>query len=107
MKFNAIIFDLDGVLTSTDHYHYMAWKAIADQEGVPFSEKDNDRLRGVSRMASLDLVLEKANRQYSLAEKERLAEEKNDRYRAYLKRMTPGMSLRRCGRRCASYGSAG
>ena len=49
----AFIFDLDGVLVSTDKYHYQAWKKMADDEGIYFDEKINDRLRGVSRMASL------------------------------------------------------
>ena len=53
----GIVFDLDGVLVFTDHYHYLAWKAIADQEGIPFDEKINDRLRGVSRMDSLAIIL--------------------------------------------------
>ena len=57
-----MIFDLDGVIVSTDHYHYLAWKAIADQEGIEFNEEINNRLRGVSRMASLEIILEKASR---------------------------------------------
>lgn len=72
----GILFDLDGVLLSTDHFHYLAWKAIADEEGIEFNEKINQRLRGVSRMASLDIVLEKAHRSYTLEEKEALAEKK-------------------------------
>ena len=50
MKYAGIIFDLDGVICSTDHYHYLAWKALADRLGIPFNETDNNRLRGVSRM---------------------------------------------------------
>ena len=46
----ALIFDLDGVLLSTDHFHYLAWKKLADRLGINFTEKDNERLRGVSRM---------------------------------------------------------
>ena len=53
MGIKAVIFDLDGVICSTDEIHYKAWRAIADEEGIPFSRKDNERLRGVSRMASL------------------------------------------------------
>lgn len=49
----GIVFDLDGVIVSTDHYHYLAWKSIADEEKIPFDEEANNRLRGVSRMASL------------------------------------------------------
>ena len=54
----GFLFDLDGVICTTDHYHYLAWKALADRLGIPFNEKDNNRLRGVSRMASLEIILE-------------------------------------------------
>ena len=60
----AIIFDLDGVICSTDHYHYLAWKSLADDLNIPFDEKDNERLRGVSRMESLDIILEKSSKKY-------------------------------------------
>ena len=55
----AILFDLDGVILTTDHYHFLAWKMIADEIGADFNETDNERLRGVSRMESLEIVLEK------------------------------------------------
>ena len=61
----AIIFDLDGVICSTDRYHYLAWKALADKLDIPFDEKDNERLRGVSRMESLDIILEKSHHEYT------------------------------------------
>ncbi|MBP5216244.1 MAG: HAD hydrolase-like protein, partial [Bacilli bacterium] len=64
----GIIFDLDGVIISTDHFHYKAWKAIADEEGIYFDEEINNRLRGVSRMASLEIVLEKAKKTYTQEE---------------------------------------
>ena len=80
----AIIFDLDGVIISTDEYHYLAWKAIADKEGIPFDREINNRLRGVSRMASLDIILEKATKTYTKEEKEALAQEKQDIYRKSL-----------------------
>lgn len=77
----AVIFDLDGVLVSTDHLHYMAWKRLADEIGIKgFSEVDNLRQRGVSRMASLEVVLEKAIIQYTDTEKVAFAERKNDYY---------------------------
>ena len=60
----AIIFDLDGVICSTDHYHYLAWKSLADDLNIPFDEKDNERLRGVSRMESLDIILEKSKEMF-------------------------------------------
>ena len=84
MKYEAIIFDLDGVLCSTDEYHYLAWKSIADQLEIPFSRKKNDRLRGVSRMDSLEIVLEDYPGELSPAEKVELAEQKNERYKEYL-----------------------
>ncbi len=84
----GIIFDLDGVIISTDHFHYLAWKAIADQEGIPFDENVNNRLRGVSRMDSLNIILEKAEKTYSESEKEALCEKKNDIYRESLKSLT-------------------
>ena len=61
----AIIFDLDGVIISTDEYHYLAWKAIADKEGIPFDREINNRLRGVSRMESLEIIWEKASKEYT------------------------------------------
>lgn len=89
----AFIFDLDGVLVSTDKYHYQAWKKMADDEGIYFDEKINDRLRGVSRMASLGIVLERAERQYTEEEKVALANKKNDLYRDLLKNLTPADRL--------------
>ena len=86
----GIIFDLDGVLISTDKFHYLAWKQLADKLGIPFSEKDNEQLRGVSRMESLELVL-KNDPSVKLTDEEKVAAatEKNDCYREYLKTMTP------------------
>ncbi|MCC8164265.1 MAG: HAD hydrolase-like protein, partial [Lachnospiraceae bacterium] len=88
MRYQAVIFDLDGVICFTDKYHYLAWKAIADEEGIYFDGKINDRLRGVSRMASLEIILEKAERSYSPEEKERLCEKKNRMYRELLFQMS-------------------
>lgn len=88
MKYEAIIFDLDGVICSTDEYHYLAWKSIADQLGIPFSRKKNDRLRGVSRMDSLEIVLEDYSGELSPAEKIELAEQKNERYKKYLSNLS-------------------
>lgn len=76
----AIIFDLDGVIVSTDEYHYQAWKRLADEEGIPFDRKLNHRLRGVSRMACVDIILEKESGTYTAAEKENMAERKNGYY---------------------------
>lgn len=85
----GIIFDLDGVIVFTDHLHYKAWKAMADHEGIYFDEVINDRLRGVSRMESLEIILERAHRVYSIQEKLALAEYKNALYRSYLNDMKP------------------
>ncbi len=85
---NAVIFDLDGVICFTDKYHYIAWKKLADELSIYFDETINNRLRGVSRMASLDIILEKAEREYTEAEKEKLAEKKNSTYVELLKEMS-------------------
>ena len=90
MKYKGIIFDLDGVICFTDHYHYLAWKALADSIGAPFDETKNDRLRGVSRMASLEIVLEEyQGPALSEEDKVALATKKNDLYRTYLQSMSP------------------
>ena len=83
----AVIFDLDGVICSTDRYHYQAWKQLADELGIFFNEEINNRLKGVSRMESLEIILEKSDKKYSLEEKEMLATKKNDVYRNLLKNM--------------------
>lgn len=89
MPINAVIFDLDGVLVSTDRYHYLAWKAVADRLGLAFNEDLNQHLRGVSRMESLQVILD-ANGVQMLPEKaEQYAAEKNEMYRSYLRCMTP------------------
>ena len=85
----GIIFDLDGVICFTDEYHYLAWKELADRLGIPFDRKINERLRGVSRMASLEIILETSEKSYTEAEKQSFCEEKNTRYREYLSRMSP------------------
>ncbi len=89
----AFIFDLDGVIVSTDKFHYLAWKQMADDEGIYFDEKINDRLRGVSRMASLEIILERATKVYTIEEKQALAEKKNDIYRRLLTQISPADRL--------------
>ena len=89
MKYEGIIFDLDGVICFTDHYHYMAWKALADEIGAKFDESNGDRIRGVSRMESLEIVLEGYNGPaFSQEEKVAMATKKNDLYRSFLQTMT-------------------
>lgn len=57
MAIKLCIFDLDGVICDTAKYHYLAWKELADEMQIPFTLKDNERLKGVSRMASLEIIL--------------------------------------------------
>lgn len=87
--YKGIIFDLDGVLCHTDHFHYQAWKMLADKLGIPFDETVNNRLRGVSRMESLEIILEKSTKEYSQQEKADFAEEKNEEYKKLLQQMKP------------------
>ncbi|HTB21254.1 MAG TPA: beta-phosphoglucomutase [bacterium] len=76
----AVLFDLDGVIVDTARYHYLAWKKIAEEQGIAFDEKANEALKGVSRMASLDLILARGKRDYSPSEKIALADKKNALY---------------------------
>lgn len=76
----GVIFDLDGVIVSTDNCHYLAWKRMADEEGIYFDRTINERLRGVSRMESLDIILERAQRTYTDDEKQAMATRKNAYY---------------------------
>ena len=85
----AVIFDLDGVIVSTDDCHYEAWKQMADQQGIYFDRKINERLRGVSRMESLEILLERANRSYTDNEKLNMATEKNKVYTQLVMKITP------------------
>jgi len=79
-KILGVIFDLDGVIVSTDNCHYLAWKRMADEEGIAFDRAVNERLRGVSRMESLEIILERAQKPYSEEEKLELASRKNAYY---------------------------
>ena len=90
MKYQAVIFDLDGAICFTDEYHYLAWKQMADSLGVYFDREINNRLRGVSRMASLEIVLERyEGPALSDERKVELATMKNDIYRESLAQMSP------------------
>jgi beta-phosphoglucomutase len=79
-RFKAVIFDLDGVITDTAHYHYLAWKRLAESQGVHFDRAFNENLKGIDRMGSLDLILASSPRQYTPAQKLALADEKNLHY---------------------------
>lgn len=81
------IFDLDGVIVDTAKYHYLAWKEMAEELGIEFTEQDNERLKGVSRMRSLGIVLEIGGMTLPQEEMERLAESKNTRYLEYIMKM--------------------
>ncbi len=85
----GVIFDLDGVLTDTARWHYRAWKRLADQIGIPFDEKINERMKGVDRMASLEILLEASAETFDAAAKERLAATKNGYYLSVVERLTP------------------
>lgn len=87
----AVLFDLDGVITDSAQYHYLAWKQLADKLGIPFDEVYNEKLKGVSRMDSLNLILRNGNMEcfFSEEEKEVLAEEKNNNYKKLISRITP------------------
>lgn len=90
MRYQGIVFDLDGVICATDEYHYQAWKKLADNLKIPFDRQDNNRLRGVSRMGSLAIILEKYHGPtLSEEDKEKLADTKNMIYRSLLAKMTP------------------
>ena len=90
MNYQAVIFDLDGVICSTDRYHYLAWKALADRLGIYFDQEINNKLRGISRMESLEIILgqNKAGNKYTVREKEKFADEKNQAYRKLLQNMS-------------------
>lgn len=94
-KIDAVIFDLDGVITDTAHFHYLAWKDLADKLNIEFDKKFNENLKGVSRVQSLELILEKGNKaqNFTAEEKEKLANEKNEIYRQYISQLTPDAIL--------------
>ena len=90
MKYKAVIFDLDGVICSTDEYHYQSWKKMADSMGIYFDRTINNRLRGVSRMESLEIILEQYHGPALSEEKKvELATQKNDFYRESLHQLSP------------------
>jgi len=89
MRIEACIFDLDGVIVDTAKYHFMAWKKLAEQLGINFTEKDNERLKGVSRMESLEIILELGKKSIGQNKKIELATLKNLWYNDYIRKMTP------------------
>ncbi|MCR8561331.1 beta-phosphoglucomutase [Mucilaginibacter sp. BJC16-A38] len=89
----ACIFDLDGVIVDTAVYHYKAWKRLADELGINFTEHDNERLKGVSRVRSLEIILELGHVTKTPEEQQELATRKNDWYVEMINRMTPAEIL--------------
>jgi len=89
----ACLFDLDGVVVDTAKYHYIAWKALAEELGFNFTLEDNERLKGVSRMQSLEILLEIGGKQFSKQEKLAMAEKKNTLYVSFIEKMTPEETL--------------
>ncbi len=83
-EIKGAIFDLDGVLVDTAKYHYLAWKRLANELGFDFTEADNERLKGVSRVRSLEILLEVGNYSMASLEKEKAAAKKNEWYVEYL-----------------------
>lgn len=87
----GLIFDLDGVITDTAEYHYLAWKSLAEKIGIEIDREFNEQLKGISRMESLELILERGGKAdaYTDAEKEELATQKNEEYKESIKEITP------------------
>lgn len=87
-KYQGLLFDLDGVLVDTAKYHYLAWKDLANTMGIPFTVEDNERLKGVSRMRSLEIILEIGNRTLPEEEKGALCAKKNGAYLEYIYKLS-------------------
>ena len=92
-KIKGVIFDLDGVLVSTDEFHYQGWARLAVDEGIPFTREDNHRQRGVSRMESLEVLLENGDETYTDEQKLEMATRKNGYYVEFLQDLTPADAL--------------
>lgn len=85
----ACIFDLDGVIVDTAHYHFLAWKRLADELNIPFTEHDNERLKGVSRLRSMEILLEIGGVSMDSAQQDSLANRKNGWFVEYIDQMKP------------------
>ncbi|MGL6227727.1 MAG: beta-phosphoglucomutase [Culicoidibacterales bacterium] len=90
-KYQSVVFDLDGVITDTAHYHFLAWRNLANKLGIAFDEAFNEELKGISRMESLEKILVKGGvaEKYTAEEKAVLADQKNVEYVALLADMSP------------------
>ncbi|MED5619436.1 beta-phosphoglucomutase [Ideonella sp. BN130291] len=87
-RLQAVIFDLDGVITDTAHFHFLAWRELAHSLGLPFDEAFNERLKGIDRMGSLALILAQGHKRYSEPEQQLLAAQKNLHYQRLIETMT-------------------
>jgi beta-phosphoglucomutase len=89
-RIDAFIFDLDGVITDSAEYHFLAWKALADDIHIPFDREFNEKLKGIGRLESLELILQHGNQQdnYSSDQKEQLADKKNEHYKQLIQHIT-------------------
>lgn len=87
LKYEGVIFDLDGVIVDTAKYHFLAWKRLAEELDIEFTKEDNERLKGVSRMACMDIILELGNREMEAEEKKALTDKKNNWYLDYVNNM--------------------
>lgn len=92
-KIKAFIFDLDGVITDTSSLHEKAWRKMAQEENIPFPEHLSDKLRGVSRHRSLELILESSDKTYTKEEFQALMDKKNNYYRQSLQHLGPDDKL--------------
>ncbi|MBN2499123.1 MAG: beta-phosphoglucomutase [Anaerolineales bacterium] len=101
----GVIFDLDGVLTDTSEYHFLGWKRLADEEGIPFTRQDNEALRGVSRRESLLLLLK--GREVPEEEMQEMMARKNRYYQEFLTEITPAGMLPGAGEFLAELRSLG
>jgi beta-phosphoglucomutase len=93
MKISACIFDLDGVIVDTATYHYLAWKRLADELGISFTEEDNEQLKGISRKRSLEILLEIGNKRVPEKDKDELCKRKNQWYLEYILQLKPSAIL--------------
>lgn len=89
MTKKAFIFDLDGVIVDTARYHFMAWRKIAEKAGIEFTPQHNEQLKGVSRVRSLDIILEMGNLEIDDTQKKEWLDEKNRDYLRYVSDMNP------------------
>ena len=83
----GLLFDLDGVIVDTAKYHFIAWRELAQELGIEFTKEDNERLKGVSRQASFDIILEIGNQSMTDSEKEKNCKKKNDIYLSYIENL--------------------